>query len=126
MLVGEPTSFMDAYSLIKAAFLEADIKHFYVAVNMANSEPQAQDHFSRFRDITNRFLDVQLTYVGHIPYSNALRKSVIERKPIMTRPEPGRETVAFQKISKGLLTGPVNETKGIRYLGARNVQETTS
>ena len=126
VLVGEPTSFMDAYSLIKAAFLEADIKHFYLAVNMANSEAQAQDHFSRFRDITNRFLDVQLTYVGHIPYSNALRKSVIERKPIMTRPEPSRETVAFQKISKGLLTGPVNETNGIRYLGARNVQESAS
>ena len=126
VLVGEPTSFLDAYSLIKAAFLEADINHFYVAVNMANSEPQAQDHFSRFRDITNRFLDVQLTYVGHIPYSNALRKSVIERKPIMTRPEPSRETVAFQKISKGLLTGPVNETNGIHYLGARKVQETTS
>ena len=126
VLVGEPTSFMDAYSLIKAAFLEADIKHFYLAVNMANSEVQAQDHFSRFRDITNRFLDVQLTYVGHIPYSNALRKSVIERKPIITRPEPSRETVAFQKISKGLLTGPINETNGIRYLGGRNVQENAS
>ena len=44
----------------------------------------------------------------------------------MTRPEPSRETVAFQQISKGLLTGPVNETNGIRYLGARKVQETTS
>lgn len=126
ILVGEPTSFMDAYSLIKAAFLEADIKHFYLAVNMANSEAQAHDHFSRFRDITSRFLDVQLTYVGHIPYSNALRQSVIERKPIMTRPDPSRETIAFQKISKSLLSGPLNRTNGIRYLGAPSTQETVS
>ena len=44
----------------------------------------------------------------------------------MTRPEPSRETTAFQKISKGLLTGPLNGTNGIRYLGAPNVQETDS
>ena len=93
---------------------------------MSNSESQAQDHFSRFCEITNRFLDVQLTYVGHVPYSNALRKSVIERKPIMTQPEQSRETTAFQKISKGLLNGPVNETNGIRYLGIPNVHETAS
>jgi flagellar biosynthesis protein FlhG len=126
VLVGEPTSFMDAYSLIKAAYLEANVKHFYLAINMANNETQAQDHFARFRDITSRFLDVQLTYVGHIPYSNALRKSVIERKPIMTRTEASRETVAFQKMAKSLLTGPLNEINGIRYLGAPKAQETAS
>ena len=37
VLVGEPTSFLDAYSLIKAANLEADIRYFSIVVNMARS-----------------------------------------------------------------------------------------
>ena len=32
VLVGEPTSFLDAYSLIKAANLEADVRNFIVVV----------------------------------------------------------------------------------------------
>ena len=40
VLVGEPTSFLDAYSLIKAAHLEAGVNNFSIVVNMASSVPR--------------------------------------------------------------------------------------
>ena len=38
VLVEEPTSFLDAYALIKAANLETGVKNFAVIVNMADSK----------------------------------------------------------------------------------------
>ena len=46
VLVGEPTSFLDAYSLIKAAHLDAGLSNFSVVVNMTQSEAQAKAHFA--------------------------------------------------------------------------------
>ena len=61
VLVGEPTSFLDAYSLIKAANLEANVRHFSIVVNMARSAGEAQAHFEKFKATATRFLDVSLT-----------------------------------------------------------------
>ena len=42
VLTGEPTSFIDAYSLIKAAFLDYKMKNFGIIVNMVSSNLQAK------------------------------------------------------------------------------------
>jgi len=117
VLVGEPTSFMDAYSLIKAAHLEKGVGHLHVVVNMANSEAEAHDHFNRFRNITARFLDVQLTLAGFLPFSNNLRRSVIERKPAFLANPKSRESVAIQTIATSLMKRGDTTAQGIRFLG---------
>ena len=121
VLVGEPTSFMDTYSLIKAAFLEADIKHFYVAVNMAIANLRRRTIFpaSAISPIVFSMSSCLCRAYSLFECASQISDRAQTRH---IRPEPSRETVAFQKISKGLLTGPVNETNGIRYLDARKVQ----
>ena len=37
-MVAEPTSFMDAYAMIKAAYAEHGLRYFSVAINMAHDE----------------------------------------------------------------------------------------
>ena len=69
VLVGEPTSFLDAYSLIKAANLEANVRNFSIVVNMARSSAEAKAHFEKFKATATRFLDVILIYAGHMPLS---------------------------------------------------------
>jgi len=122
ILVGEPTSFMDAYALIKAANLEAGVERFSILVNQSNSEAEAKDHFARFQDIASRFLDVQLNYIGHMPYSQALRKSVVARVPIMASTKESRESIAFQKIAKAIIDAPANTPKGISFLNSPSIK----
>lgn len=117
VLVGEPTSFMDAYALIKAAHLENKIDHFSIVVNMANNEAEAQMHFQRFSDIAARFLDVRLTFAGYLPYSQAIRSAIVRRQPIMSGSLETREALAFQKIANAILKAPVNAIHGIGFLG---------
>ena len=82
VLVAEPTSFLDAYALLKAAYQEKNITEFSIMVNMAENSKTAEANFKKFRDIAIRFLDVKLHYAGMIPQSTAIRQSIIKRKPI--------------------------------------------
>ena len=45
VLVGEPTSFLDANALIKAAHLQNGVRNFVVLVNLSSNDDQAQSYF---------------------------------------------------------------------------------
>lgn len=118
VLVGEPTSFLDAYALIKAAHLEAGVQRFSVLVNMAQSAEQARSHYDKFQMTVSRFLDVQLEFAGHMPMSALLRKSIASRKPIALEDKNLRENIALQNIAKSVMRSPLNEVAGIRYFSS--------
>ena len=69
VITGEPTSFIDAYTLIKTSFLDYKMNNFGIIINMAASPMQAKLNFDKFQSITQKFLDVNLKYVGQIPNS---------------------------------------------------------
>ena len=118
VLVGEPTSFLDAYSLIKAANLEADIRYFSIVVNMARSATEAKAHFEKFKATATRFLDISLSYAGHLPLSERMRRSVVTRRPISMDQPDLPENQAFMQISKSLLSAPANVHDGIRFFSS--------
>jgi len=115
ILVGEPTSFMDAYTFIKAANLEAGVENFSIIVNMVESDAQGLQHFTKFQNIVSRFLNVKLSYCGHIPFSQRIRHSVVERKPIMLTKQDTAETRAFMAVAKSIQSTPKNEPKGVTF-----------
>jgi flagellar biosynthesis protein FlhG len=118
-IVAEPTSFLDAYALIKAAHLERELHRFSIVVNMEAIAMEAQKHFEKFRDIAMRFLDVELTFLGHVPNSQRMRRAVSERKPVLlsTTNRQSSEFMAFHDISQRLLAAPMNKSGGIRFFG---------
>jgi flagellar biosynthesis protein FlhG len=89
---------------------------------MAQSEAQAKAHFEKFNSIAQKFLDVTLDYVGHLPLSTRVRQSIVSRKPISTDAKESRENACFQKIAKNILNSPKNETGGIRFFDQQIVQ----
>ena len=115
ILVGEPTSFMDAYTFIKAASLEAGVEKFSVIVNMVEDEKQGLQHFSKFQAIVNRFLDVKLSYCGHVPFSHRIRQSVVQRKPIMITKQDTVESRAFMGVAKSVQTSPKASPRGVVF-----------
>lgn len=119
VLVGEPTSFLDAYALIKAAHLEAGVERFSVLVNMAQSAEQARQHFDKFCMTVNRFLSVQLEFAGHMPMSALMRRSIAARRPIALEDKDLKENLALANAAKSVLRAPLNEGSGIRYFQAR-------
>ena len=115
VLVGEPTSFLDAYSLIKAASMEGGVRNFCVVVNMARNDMEAKDHFTKFNDIVSRFLDVHLTYAGSVPYSERMRQAIVKRKPIALGDQDWNENSKLKSISKTIIDSRRNDHPGIRF-----------
>ena len=118
VIVGEPTSLMDAYAMIKAAHMEQQVDKFSVVVNMVRDADQGVAHFEKFRAITRRFLDVELSYAGHVPQSQALRNSIVRRSPIALHPEHTRENRAFEAIAREVLRAPFRGGQGVRFFNS--------
>ena len=117
ILTGEPTSFIDAYSLIKAAFLDYKMTNFGIIINMAISKVQAKLNFDKFEAITQKFLDVNLKFMGHVPASQRIRNSIISRKPIMSKHNKNSDTIAFDDLSMNIPSLKVNKTGTIKFFG---------
>ena len=82
---------------------------------MARNETEAKSHFNKFNDIVSRFLDVNLSYVGNVPYSERIRKSVVKRKPISLSDQEWVENRKLKSISKAIMDSPANNQAGIRF-----------
>jgi len=115
ILVAEPTSFLDAYALVKAAHLEKGVTDFSVLVNMADSARTAEINFSKFRDIAMRFLDLKLHYAGSIPQSTAIRRSIVQRKPICAGEKDTALAKTFGSIAKDLTTAPHSRHDAVKF-----------
>ena len=115
VLVGEPTSFLDAYSLIKAANIESNVQNFNIVVNMARNASEARAHFDKFNATVGRFLDVNLKFAGHLPLSDRMRRAIVQRRPIGMESGQLPENRSFMAMSKAVLESPKNLHTGIRF-----------
>ena len=114
VIVGEPTSFLDAYSLIKVAHLDYGLDNFGIIVNQASNETQGLRLFKKFGEITDRFITVNQNYIGYVPHTTNLQKSVLSRKPVLASLESGPEYDAFSKIYKNLGNLNINDFNGLK------------
>ena len=114
VLVSEPTSFADAYSLVKASYLDEKLDNFGIVWNMSNNDFQAKNHFEKFSSISTKFLDVKLTYLGCLNNSKLIRQSILSRKPIIDN-QNIKETEYFEKICKNLKNLKSNKNKNIKF-----------
>ena len=117
VLTGEPTSFIDAYSLIKTSFLDYKMNNFGIIVNLSTSPVQAKLNFDKFQSITHKFLDVNLKYLGHVGNSQRIRNSIISRVPLMSKNIKNADTKYFNDISEQLTLLNNNKTGTIRFFG---------
>ncbi len=115
VLTGEPTSFIDAYTLIKTSFLDFKMNNFGIIINMAQSPIQAKLNFDKFQSITHKFLDVNLKFVGYIPNSQNVKNSIISRRAVVSSKNNFKETECFNNISTKLSLVETNKTGNIRF-----------
>ena len=117
VLIGEPTSFMDAYSFIKALHLEKKCDRVSVIVNMAASEADAGQTFSNFAKAVTKFMSVELKMIGWLPRSEGLRKSIISREPLLLDQKMlGNPIVKnFEDIVSHLQEPSLSSSNGIKF-----------
>lgn len=79
----EPTSLTDAYALIKVMSKRYEWTHFHVLANMVRNIKDGRELFNKLFRVSEQFLDVQLDYLGAIPFDENVHKSVKKQNPIL-------------------------------------------
>lgn len=113
VIMGEPTSFMDAYSLIKSAHLDYELDNFGIVVNQSASRQQAEALFEKFKSITDKFISVNQEFLGYVPKSENIRKSIVSRSPIMAKMQATLEETCFATLAKNTESLNNNKYQGL-------------
>ena len=79
----EPTSLTDAYALIKVLNRTHQQRSFNVVVSCANSEKEGMEVYRKLTVAADRFLDVNLTYLGCINADPHLGRAVLQQKAVV-------------------------------------------
>jgi flagellar biosynthesis protein FlhG len=83
VLCDEPASLTDAYALIKVLMRERNLRRFKILVN--KSQPgEGEALFKRLQRVTDRYLEVELQYLGEIPDDRMVQKSVREQRTVLS------------------------------------------
>ena len=108
----EPTSLADAYALIKLLNREHGVFRFRVLVNMASSAQQAREVYEKITKVTDRFLDVALDYMGHVPRDDYLIKAVRKQRAVVEAFPRSRAATAFRTIADRVNKWPIPHAAG--------------
>jgi flagellar biosynthesis protein FlhG len=106
VLTPEPTSFVDAYAMVKALNVSHGTPSFEIVANMVPHDLAARALFDKFRAIVTRFIDVDLAYAGAIPADPFVREAVL-RKRCVVETFPGAPAArAFAALARRMACPP--------------------
>ena len=77
----EPTSIMDAYSMMKYIHLKDSDKTFYLLCNRVFNREEGDETLDRLQSVMQRFLSKEVIKLGSLPEDPVVRKSVREQVP---------------------------------------------
>jgi flagellar biosynthesis protein FlhG len=118
----EPTSITDAYALIKVLSQNHGLRRFHIVFNQVKSAQEAKQLFENFLRITDQFLDVALTDLGHILADPHMPRA-IRRQRALVDLYPGSEAVeCMRRIARLLDRHPPDQgyaTGGLSFFWRR-------
>lgn len=102
----EPASITDAYAIVKLMNRDYGVQRFRILANMVRSAQEGREIYNKMCRVTDRYLDVTLSFLGAIPYDDALRKAVRAQRTVVEAFPRSRVTQAFRNLAKKIDTWP--------------------
>lgn len=97
---GEPTSLTDTYALIKVLSTTYGEKNFSVVVNNVADEGEATAAFKKLARAVERFLKVQVRYLGWIPTDGTVRECVMQQQAISAEFPSSKASLSIAAIAR--------------------------
>ena len=120
----EPTSITDSYALLKALSKSPDYdsKHTTVNVvsNKVDNQAEGKQVYNKLSVVSEKFLNVNLNFLGYIPSDSNLMKAVMQQKPVSMVYENSKASLAFKRIAEELVKGD-SSGKGKEKMGISQV-----
>jgi flagellar biosynthesis protein FlhG len=117
----DPTSIADGYALIKLLATVHQERRFMVLVNLATDSGEGLRVFDKLSQVTSRFLDISIDYMGCVVRDDRLQDAVRQQKPVVDLYPRTASSYCFAALAQQLSERPVaNRVKGnIQFLFRR-------
>ncbi len=102
LITPEPTSLTDAFSLIKVLKQRGLKRSIFTVVNMALSASDARAIFRRFKGAVEKYLQLNVGFLGYILSDIELTHSVIEQQAVVMRNPSGVASRCILDLSSRL------------------------
>ena len=104
----QPTSITDAYAMIKVLATRHGERHFNLLVNGLTRTREAESVYRTLLTVVERFLgsEIQLGYLGCIPYDEAIPRAVMRQQPVLTLYPHSPASQSFTRLAQRLWETP--------------------
>jgi flagellar biosynthesis protein FlhG len=99
----DPSSFADAYALVKVLHQKYKLQNFKIIFNQLRSNNGAQ-LFLKFSEVVEKFLSVRLNYIGGLLFDDQLLKAQQMQRLIMRQNDLSMTVQTFKHIAVELMS----------------------
>lgn len=115
----EPTSITDAYALLKTLSVrnsyEREATQIRLLANRVSGYDEGRNLYNKLNVVVDKFLNIDLKFLGVIPNDNNVSKAVIQQRPVSMIYPDSEGTKAYEEIAEALLEN--REGREIRRKG---------
>lgn len=112
----EPASLTDSYALMKVMRNEKGVRRFEILANQVETPAQGRHIYDRLTKVTDKYLDVELGYLGAVPSDPYLRRAVQERKPLVSVYPRAPASAAIRDVGRRLTRQSIHaEAAGVGF-----------
>lgn len=111
VIVPEPTSLTDGYSLLKVLSLNKFRDTVSVVVNQGKNKKIAATVFSKFRETINKFLPLDIKYLGALTKDSQVVEAVTRQRPFVSLYPDSAASACIKDIAKHLIDQGVKPSK---------------
>jgi flagellar biosynthesis protein FlhG len=100
----EPLSMADAYACLKVLSTEQKLKHAFIVPNRVHSRAQADELTARLGALVDRFLDLDITALPHVPADPAVGEAAQIGVPLLVHAPDSPAARAIRQLTRSLAT----------------------
>ena len=103
----EPTSITDAYALLKALNRKEEFVKEHTSIQMISNrvknETEGKNVYQKMSVVSEKFLNIPLTYMGSVPMDDQVPKAVMRQKPVSVIHPDAAAARAIKQIAEKLM-----------------------
>ena len=119
----EPTSITDVYALLKALNRKTEFVKEHTSIKMISNrvknDAEGQNVYEKMSVVSEKFLNIPITYLGPVPMDEQISKAVMRQKPVSVINPDAPASKAIKQIAEKLLeleTEEISDKRGMFQL----------
>lgn len=112
---GEPTSYTDAYAIMKVLSKRFGVRRFGLLVTMSESQSETERVIERFREVTENNLGVRVALLDIIPREPKMAEAIRYQQPFVERYASHEVTRRLRRVCEELVKMPLDVSSGLRF-----------